>query len=209
MVFPKEDGMTELAILSAEICQCQKCGLARLRLKAVPGDGPENAAIMFIGEAPGWHENQQGKPFVGPAGQLLDELLASINLKRAGVFITNVIKCRPPENRDPLPEEIAACAPYLEQQIALIKPKVIVTLGRYSMAKFFGGESISRIHGQPRKIEGVLVFPMYHPAAALHQPRLRQDLINDMKKLPAILAELDQIAEGKEPEEQPQQLSLF
>jgi len=201
--------MTELAILSAEICQCQKCGLARLRLKAVPGDGPENAAIMFIGEAPGWHENQQGKPFVGPAGQLLDELLASINLKRAGVFITNVIKCRPPENRDPLPEEIAACAPYLEQQIALIKPKVIVTLGRYSMAKFFGGESISRIHGQPRKIEGVLVFPMYHPAAALHQPRLRQDLINDMKKLPAILAELDQIAEGKEPEEQPQQLSLF
>lgn len=201
--------MSELAELCAEINECQKCGLGRLRLKAVPGDGPENASIMFIGEAPGWHENQQGKPFVGPAGQLLDELLASIGLKRADVYIANVIKCRPPDNRDPLPEEIAACADYLSRQIATLKPTVIVTLGRYSMAKFFGGESISRIHGQPRKFEDVIVFPMYHPAAALHQPRLHQDLINDMKKLPAILAEAGDIQEGQEPEEQAQQLSLF
>jgi DNA polymerase len=164
---------------------------------------------MFIGEAPGWHENQQGKPFVGPAGQFLDELLGYINLKRKDVYITNVIKCRPPENRDPLPDEINACADYLDRQIAILKPKVIVTLGRYSMAKFFGQESISRIHGQARKRGDVIVFPMYHPAAALHQPRLRNDLINDIKKLPDILKELDTIDEGQEPEAPPQQLSLF
>lgn len=201
--------MSELSVLCDQIRICQKCGLGRLRLKAVPGEGPENASIMFIGEAPGWHENQQGRPFVGPAGQFLDELLASINLKRQDVYITNVIKCRPPENRDPLPDEIAACADYLDRQIALIKPKVVVTLGRYSMARFFGQESISRIHGQPRKVDDVIVFPMYHPAAALHQPRLRQDLINDMKKLPAILADLDKIVESKQAKESPQQLSLF
>ena len=201
--------MSELSVLCDQIRICQKCGLGRLRLKAVPGEGPENASIMFIGEAPGWHENQQGRPFVGPAGQFLDELLASINLKRQDVYITNVIKCRQPENRDPLPDEIAACADYLDRQIALIKPKVVVTLGRYSMARFFGQESISRIHGQPRKVDDVIVFPMYHPAAALHQPRLRQDLINDMKKLPAILADLDKIVESKQAKESPQQLSLF
>jgi len=201
--------LSELSVLCDQIRICQKCGLGRLRLKAVPGEGPENASIMFIGEAPGWHENQQGRPFVGPAGQFLDELLASINLKRQDVYITNVIKCRPPENRDPLPDEIAACADYLDRQIALIKPKVVVTLGRYSMARFFGQESISRIHGQPRKVDDVIVFPMYHPAAALHQPRLRQDLINDMKKLPAILADLDKIVESKQAKESPQQLSLF
>jgi len=205
----KEVSLSELSVLCDQIRICQKCGLGRLRLKAVPGEGPENASIMFIGEAPGWHENQQGRPFVGPAGQFLDELLASINLKRQDVYITNVIKCRPPENRDPLPDEIAACADYLDRQIALIKPKVVVTLGRYSMARFFGQESISRIHGQPRKVDDVIVFPMYHPAAALHQPRLRQDLINDMKKLPAILADLDKIVESKQAKESPQQLSLF
>jgi DNA polymerase len=201
--------VSELADLSAEINQCQKCGLGRLRLKAVPGDGPEHASIMFIGEAPGWHENQQGKPFVGPSGQFLDELLAEINLRRADVYIANVIKCRPPDNRDPLPEEIAACADYLARQMAIIKPKVVVTLGRYSMAKFFGGESISRIHGQPRKVEDILVFPMYHPAAALHQPRLRQELVADIKKLPAILGDMGKVEETPVPDEQPQQLSLF
>ncbi len=201
--------MSELSALCAEVNSCQKCGLGRLRLKAVPGDGPEKVSIMFIGEAPGWHENQQGKPFVGPAGQFLDELLGYINLKRKDVYITNVIKCRPPENRDPLPDEINACADYLDRQIAILKPKVIVTLGRYSMAKFFGQESISRIHGQARKRGDVIVFPMYHPAAALHQPRLRNDLINDIKKLPDILKELDTIDEGQEPEAPPQQLSLF
>lgn len=202
--------MSELTALSAEISACQKCGLARLRLKTVPGDGPENAALMFIGEAPGWHENQQGKPFVGPAGHLLDELLASINLNRSDVFIANVIKCRPPDNRDPSLEEIAACAGYLDRQIAIIKPRVIITLGRYSMAKFFGNESISRIHGQARKVGDLIVFPMYHPAAALHQPSLRQQLVADMQKLPGIVAALDKVAETpSEPAPKPQQLSLF
>jgi uracil-DNA glycosylase len=201
--------VSELIKLCAEVNVCQKCGLGRLRLKAVPGEGPENASIMFVGEAPGWHENQQGRPFVGPAGQFLDELLASIDLKRADVYITNVVKCRPPENRDPLPEEIAACNDYLDRQIAIIQPKVIVTLGRFSMAKFFGQETISRVHGQARKRDGRVIFAMYHPAAALHQPKLRQDLLNDIKKLPAILAEMDAVQEARPPEEPPQQLSLF
>lgn len=201
--------MTEMTVLCAEVNACQKCGLSRIRLKAVPGEGPENAAIMFVGEAPGWHENQHGRPFIGPAGHLLDDLLASIDLKRADVYIANVIKCRPPENRDPLPEEISACADYLERQIAIINPKIIVTLGRYSMAKFFGQESISRIHGQPRRVNDLLVFPMYHPAAALHQPRLRQDLFNDMKKLPSLIGQVEQVAETEPPDEPPQQLSLF
>jgi uracil-DNA glycosylase len=202
--------VSDLTALCAEINVCQKCGLGRLRLKAVPGDGPENAAIMFIGEAPGWHENQQGRPFVGPAGQLLDELLGSISLKRQDVYICNVIKCRPPDNRDPLPDEIAACADYLDRQMAIIKPKVIVTLGRFSMAKFFGQESISRIHGQARAIGELTVFPMYHPAAALHQPRLRADLVTDMKKLPPIIAGMEKAEEAAAThDEAPQQLSLF
>jgi DNA polymerase len=200
--------MSELTELCAEVNECQKCGLGRLRLKAVPGDGPEKISIMFIGEAPGWNENQQGKPFVGPAGKFLDELLAAINLKRADVYITNVVKCRPPENRDPLPEEISACAAYLDRQITILKPKVIVTLGRYSMAKFVFTESISKIHGRPFKRDDVIVFPMYHPAAALHQPSLRQILIEDMKKLPAIIGEIA-VVEEKAPEPPPQQLSLF
>src|SRR5689334_21207192 len=122
-----------------EVCSCPKCPLSKTRVKAVPGEGPLTAELMFIGEAPGFHENQQGRPFVGPAGQFLEELLRSIGLTRQEVYITNVVKCRPPNNRDPLPLEINACADYLDRQIAIIKPKVIVTLGRYSMAKFFAG----------------------------------------------------------------------
>jgi DNA polymerase len=177
----------------------------------VPGEGPENARVLFIGEAPGWHENQQGRPFVGPAGQFLDQLLASIGWKREDVYITNVVKCRPPENRDPLPEEITACAPYLDQQIAILKPRLIVTLGRYSMAKWFPNESISKIHGLPRRFGQVVVVPMYHPAAALHQPKYRADIEADFAKLPSILAEADTIPSerGGETEESPQQLSLF
>lgn len=201
--------MSELAKLCGEVNVCQKCGLGRLRLKAVPGEGPEDAAVMFVGEAPGWHENQQGRPFVGPAGKFLDELLESISLKRSDVYITNIVKCRPPENRDPLPDEISACNDYLDRQVALIKPRVIVTLGRYSMAKFFGQESISRVHGQARKRDGRIVFAMYHPAAALHQNKLRQSLLDDIQKLPAILAEIDKVEEARPPEEPPQQLSLF
>ncbi len=137
--------------IAAEVSICTKCNLCKSRTKAVPGEGDPHAKVMFIGEGPGFHEDKQGRPFVGPAGHFLEELLASINLKRSDVFITNVVKCRPPDNRDPLPEEINACNDYLDRQIAAIKPKVIVTLGRYSMAKFFGNEKISTIHGRARK----------------------------------------------------------
>jgi len=139
----------------------------------VPGEGPENAKIMMVGEGPGYHEDQQGRPFVGPAGQFLEELLRSINLRRSDVYITNVVKCRPPENRDPMPDELVACRPYLDRQIALIRPKLVVTLGRYSLQIAFSGVSISAIHGTARRIGDVVYLPMFHPAAALHQQRFR------------------------------------
>jgi len=145
---------------------------------------------MFIGEAPGWHEDQQGRPFVGSAGQFLTQLIRSIGLEREQVYITNVIKTRPPENRDPLPQEIANCKPYLERQIDIIKPKMIVTLGRYSMGMFMPGKSISQIHGTAVKKDGILYFAMYHPAAALHQGSLRSVIQSDMLKIPALLDEL-------------------
>ena len=200
--------MSDLEKLAAEVSACTKCILHKSRVKAVPGEGPEHAEIMFVGEGPGFHENQQGRPFVGAAGQFLEELLASIGLKREQVFITNVVKCRPPGNRDPLPEEIEACKQYLDRQIALIQPKVIVTLGRFSMARAFPNEKISAIHGRPKKIDGIVYVPMFHPAAALHQPSLKRTVEEDFKKLPQILAELDRVQE-EEPPQQAQQLSLF
>jgi DNA polymerase len=172
----------------------------------VPGEGPENAILLFIGEAPGWHEDQQGRPFVGPAGKYLEELLASINLKREQVYIANVIKCRPPSNRDPLPGEIQACSKWLNQQIELICPKMIVTLGRYSMAKYFSNQSISQVHGKARKQDNVVYYAMYHPAAALHQGSLRKTIEADVLKIPQILAQAGKITEA---ENEPQQLSLF
>lgn len=202
--------MSALTELYKEISLCHRCDIAGLRTKAVPGEGAEDADLMFIGEAPGWHEDQQGRPFVGPAGQYLDELLASINLRRQQVYIANVIKCRPPSNRDPLPTEISNCRPWLDRQIELIRPKMIVTLGRYSMAMFFPGKSISKIHGTAQKRDGVLYFAMYHPAAALHQPNLRQAIESDMLKIPSLVAEAKNIAETRpEPELQPQQLKMF
>jgi DNA polymerase len=160
---------------------------------------------MFIGEAPGWHEDQQGRPFVGPAGKFLDELLASIGLNRAQVFIANVIKCRPQGNRDPLPMEIQNCRLWLERQIEIINPKMIVTLGRYSMAMFFPGKSISKIHGTCQKRDEMLYYAMYHPAAALHQGSLRQALLDDMLKIPALLNQSETIKE----EQPPEQLTMF
>ncbi len=198
--------MSALAELYDEIVACQDCELAKHRTKVVPGEGAEDAALLFIGEAPGWHEDQQGRPFVGPAGQFLDQLLASISLRRAEVYIANVIKCRPPQNRDPLPAEIQTCRKWLDRQIEIIQPQMIITLGRYSLARYFPNESIGKIHGKPRKLEGVIYYPMYHPAAALHQGSLRRTIEADMLKIPQILAQ------GKE---QPydtveaQQLSLF
>ncbi|HUU65393.1 MAG TPA: uracil-DNA glycosylase [Dehalococcoidales bacterium] len=198
--------MSALSELNEEIGRCQRCEIAKYRTKAVPGEGPEDAEIMFIGEAPGWHEDQQGRPFVGPAGQYLEQLLASIALKRQQVYIANVIKCRPTANRDPLPTEIQNCQKWLERQIELLRPRMIVTLGRYSMAKFFPGKSISKIHGTAQRRDNIIYYAMYHPAAALHQQSLRQAIEADMLKIPALLTEVKNVPEAKP---QPQQLTMF
>jgi DNA polymerase len=168
---------------------------------------------MFIGEAPGFHEDQQGRPFVGSAGQFLSQLLKSINLSREQVYITNVIKTRPPGNRDPLPQEIINCRPWLNRQLEIIKPKVIVTLGRCSMGLFMPGKTIGQVHGTAVKKDGVLYFAMYHPAAALHQGNLRGIIELDMLKLPGLLAGLKKeneiIEVQKSREEEVQQLKLL
>lgn len=182
--------MPTLQEIAAEVNACTRCKLARFRTRGVPGDGPEDAEVMLIGEAPGFHEDKQGHPFVGQAGQFLNHLLSLAGLDRGQVFITNIIKSRPPNNRDPEPDEIAACAGYLEAQIERINPKVIVTLGRHSLARYFPGQSIGRVHGTTRPIGGRLVFAMYHPAAALHNQNLRTVLEDDIKKLRPILNEL-------------------
>lgn len=200
--------MPELDELAQQIRVCQLCILSKSRKNAVPGEGPPHADIMFIGEGPGFHEDQQGRPFVGAAGKFLEELLENVGLKREDVYITNVIKCRPPGNRDPQADEIEACRPYLDRQIELIAPKMIVTLGRYSMERFFPGQQISRIHGQPRRIAGRVVVPMYHPAAGLHQPRWKSVIEQDFQKLPRLLKELERVDE-QEPPPTAQQLSLF
>jgi uracil-DNA glycosylase family 4 len=199
--------MSALTELYQEISGCHKCDISRNRTRVVPGEGAENAEIMFIGEAPGWHEDQQGRPFVGPAGQFLDQLLTSINLKREQVYITNVIKTRPPANRDPLPQEILNCRPWLDRQLGIILPKMIVTLGRYSMALFFPGKTISQIHGTAIKKDGIIYFAMYHPAAALHQQNLRDTIKSDMLKIPPLLAEMNSKPETSK--DTTQQLNLF
>ena len=198
--------MSALIELYQEIERCQDCELGKHRTRVVPGEGPEKTNLLFIGEAPGWHEDQQGRPFVGPAGKYLEELLASIGLKREQVYIANVIKCRPPSNRDPLPGEVQACSKWLTRQIELIHPKMIVTLGRYSMAKYFLNQSISQVHGKARKQDNVICYAMYHPAAALHQGSLRKIIEVDMLKIPQILAQAEKLTEA---EAEPQQLSLF
>ena len=200
--------MSLLTELHEEVANCQDCVLAQGRKNSVPGEGPENAEIVFIGEGPGFHEDQQGRPFVGAAGNLLEELLESIGLRREDVYICNVIKCRAPGNRDPLPEEIEACKKFLDRQVEIISPRMIVTLGRFSMERYFPGAKISQIHGQPRKIGGIIHYPMYHPAAALHQPKWRQVVKDDMSKIPQLLAQSDSIAEVDLPQDT-EQLSLF
>ena len=200
--------MSELYDLADQIRKCALCPLSRSRTRAVPGEGPETAGVLFIGEAPGFHEDKSGRPFVGAAGRFLDELLASIDMQRKDVYIANVIKCRPPGNRAPTPTEIEACRPYLDRQIELIQPRMVITLGRFSMARYFPGAKISVIHGQPRKINGVLYYPMFHPAAALHQPSLRRTVEEDMKKIPLLLSEIDQIQDAQQPQDV-EQLNLF
>jgi uracil-DNA glycosylase len=211
-----EEKRQALEEIAAEVRRCQRCPLYKGALKGVPGEGDPDAEVMLVGEAPGWHENQQGRPFVGAAGQFLNDLLRSVGLRREQVFIANVIKHRPPDNRDPLPDEMAACLPYLDRQIEIIDPRVIVTLGRFSMARFFPGERISRIHGLARRHGNRLVLPLYHPAAALHQGTLRRTVEEDFRRLTAILEEARKLAVEavpppvpQAPEPEPKQLSLF
>jgi len=198
----------ELQALAERVRSCTDCRLHQARKLAVPGEGPVNATVMFIGEGPGFHENEQGRPFVGAAGRLLEELLASVGLTRQQVFICNVIKCRPPGNRDPLPDEIDACAPYLDEQIRLVNPRILVTLGRFSMARFFPGARISAVHGRARTIGGRTVVAMYHPAAALHQPSLRATVEADFAALRPLLAAAEAPA-APSPAPDPTQLNLF
>jgi DNA polymerase len=211
-----------LTAIAGEVAVCQQCKLHYSRKLAVPGEGPANAEIMFIGEGPGFHENEQGRPFVGQAGKLLDELLLKIYMKRSEVFIGNVVKCRPPGNRDPEPEEIQACSEYLDRQIQAINPKVIVTLGRFSMARFLPNAKISDVHGQATTVKGRLVVAMYHPAAALHQQSLRPVLEADFAKLPDLIlkagkdnneGDTPDVSNGStlphEPQKSAKQLSLF
>ena len=217
--------LQELAEASRN-CVC--CGLCKQRTQVVPGEGDERAEIMFIGEGPGFHEDKQGRPFVGAAGQLLDGLLGTIGLTRPQVFITNVVKCRPPGNRDPMPEEVAACRSWLDQQIRLLEPKLIVTLGRHAMGIFMPGEVISKMHGLPKRFGNYMVMPIYHPAAALYQQSLKKTLETDFLKILDALKAATIAADPKPPlpsperqqplqkqqtpqkqEEKPNQLSMF
>ena len=180
----------KLEKLAKKIKVCTKCELHRSRKEAVPGEGPTQAEIMFIGEAPGARENEQGRPFVGAAGKFLDQLLEQAGVTRAEVWITNVVKCRPPGNRDPLPDEVETCTSnYLQHQIEIVNPSIIVTLGRHSMGLFFKGAKITQIHGQMRQVGDRFVIAMYHPAAALHQLSLKPAIMADFAKLPGLLEE--------------------
>ncbi len=206
--------MADLQALHQQIHTCQECALHRARTNAVPGEGSPNASLMFIGEGPGFNEDRQGRPFIGAAGQFLDELLLSIGLKREDVFITNMVKCRPPNNRDPFPGEISACSRYLDAQIESIRPAVIVPLGRHALARWFPRDSISKVRARPRVFDGITLFPLYHPAAALHNGALRATIEADFAKLGELLRERE--AQGTPTEDDTsedtggsQQLSMF
>jgi DNA polymerase len=186
----------ELEQIAKEISTCTKCPLHKNRTNAVPGEGDYNAKLLFIGEAPGYHEDIQGRPFVGQSGQLLGHLLTAIKLKREEVYITNVVKCRPPDNRDPAPVEIETCKPYLDRQIAAMDPRVIVTLGRFSMARWFAGQRISQVHGKPKTEGGRIIMPMFHPAAALRDrtgPTMRS-FKEDGLTIPDLLKQAEEMA---------------
>ncbi|GAB4450378.1 MAG: hypothetical protein Kow0031_32870 [Anaerolineae bacterium] len=180
----------DLPQLALAIHNCNRCALHTGRNRAVPGEGNPHADLMLIGEGPGKTEDRQARPFVGRSGNFLAQLLQEIGYKRRDVFITNVVKCRPPNNRDPQPDELAACQDYLERQIEVINPKVIVTLGRFSMYRYFPGAAISRIHGQPKRVNGRLIVPMFHPAAALRNPKWRDEMVADFAKLPELIKQV-------------------
>jgi DNA polymerase len=202
---PKEK-QGELQKIAQEVEECQQCALYKGANRGVPGEGNPDARIMFIGEGPGYHEDQRGIPFCGAAGKLLDELLLLIELDRKEVFIGNILKHRPPNNRDPIPDEIEACRSWLDKQIEVIQPEIIVTLGRFSMAKFLPNAKISRVHGQPQSIEfqgrKIMIMPMYHPAAGLRRGEILEDLKTDFLKLGELLKS------SPKPEPSREQLSL-
>jgi uracil-DNA glycosylase len=204
---------SELEVVAQDVRACTKCRLYQTAKNGVPGEGNPNAEIMLVGEGPGQQEDKQGRPFVGPAGNLLNELLARAGLRREDVFIANVVKHRPPGNRDPMPDEKQACWEYLERQIAAIKPKLIVTLGRHSLETFFGPNAkISQVHGTTRPWRNVLAYASFHPAAALHQPRFREALEQDFSELPKALEQARQRAGDDSANDEPpdsEQLSLF
>ncbi|HEY8178532.1 MAG TPA: uracil-DNA glycosylase [Candidatus Limnocylindria bacterium] len=188
---------TVLTAVASEVRACTRCPLHRGRTQAVPGEGNPISDVLLVGEGPGAREDATGRPFVGPAGQLLTELLGTLGWAREDVFIANVVKCRPPSNRDPEPEEIAACSGYLDRQEAALDPAVIVTLGRHSLQRYLPGARISAVHGQLRQSGGRFIFPMYHPAAALHQASLRETLFADIRGLPAALLAARQALEAE------------
>jgi uracil-DNA glycosylase family 4 len=179
--------------IASEVLDCTRCRLHEGRTRAVPGEGDPDTEVVFVGEGPGFNEDREGRPFVGRAGGLLVRLLGAIGWQREDVFITNVVKCRPPENRDPEPDEIAACAPYLRRQLEALDPAVVVTLGRYSMGTFMPGARIGQVHGTsvPADPEtgarAALVFAMYHPAAALRSPAIERESFEDMASVPSVL----------------------
>lgn len=212
-----DERRAQLDAIALEVKTCVKCDLYKGRTHAVPGVGNVMTDIMFIGEGPGFHEDKQGLPFVGQSGQYLDELLKSIGLARESVFITNVVKCRPPENRDPLPKEIETCTTnYLFRQIDIIQPKLIATLGRFSMGLFLSADArITRIHGQPQNVKGRIVYPLFHPAAVLRDPEKRGPMQDDFKRMLTIIQEMKAEQQSKptkpddDPPPAPKQLSLF
>jgi uracil-DNA glycosylase len=186
------ESLTELEVLGRQVAGCTRCRLHEGRTQVVFGNGNPDADLMFVGEAPGFHEDKQGLPFVGQAGKLLDKLLAGIGLTRADVFVCNVLKCRPPGNRDPVPDEKEACEPYLFRQVELIRPKVIATLGNHATKQLSGKETgITRVHGQEQRLKvgsfDVLLYPLYHPAAALYTPAMLSVLEQDFARLPELL----------------------
>lgn len=196
--------------LAEKIKNCTACPLYKNTIQAVPGEGDPNSKIFFIGEGPGYYEDQSGRPFVGRAGQLLESTLAQVGLQREKVFIGNVVKHRPPENRDPLPSEILACGHWLDQQLLIIRPKIIVTLGRFSMAKFLPSAKISTVHGQSRLVGKYIVIPMYHPAAALRGAELMRVFQEDFLKNKELLQNPEQGFDGEtEEDEDSDQIKLF
>ena len=215
-----KDPTAELKSIAEQITRCRACKLGDGRARAVPGEGDPQTKVLFVGEAPGYYEDQQGRPFVGASGKFLEELLGFAGFKRSDVFITNVVKHRPPENRDPQPDELEACDGFLRAQIAAINPPVIVTLGKYSLAKFVPNVRAMRdIHGRAIPVDGRIVCAMYHPAAALHQQSLRSVLEQDFRALPMLIARATAALAGPPPaatnlpeppaESSPEQMSLF